>query len=148
MGFGENILSVADISQRCQSGDYQLQLTEYDCYANKNSCLCQRINFLRLAVYTRLPDLKWSHHIWIEIWGPKLNFMQLSNACSKKSSMVTWYYYGIFRIIIAICSYVIFFSGESIILNYFVMSLLMESNLLILQSNEVWELLKLHWIAV
>ena len=28
MGFGENILSVADISQRYQSGSYQLQLTE------------------------------------------------------------------------------------------------------------------------
>ena len=28
VGFGENILSVADISQRYQSGNYQLQLTE------------------------------------------------------------------------------------------------------------------------
>ena len=29
-GFGENILSVADISQRYQSGNYQLQLLKYD----------------------------------------------------------------------------------------------------------------------
>ena len=28
VGFGENILSVADISQRHQSGKFQLQLTE------------------------------------------------------------------------------------------------------------------------
>ena len=28
MGFGENILSVADISQSYQSGNYHMQLTE------------------------------------------------------------------------------------------------------------------------
>ena len=28
VGYGENIFSVADISQRYQSGNYQLQLTE------------------------------------------------------------------------------------------------------------------------
>ena len=40
VGFGENILSLADISQRYQSGNYQLQYMKYDCYANKNSCFC------------------------------------------------------------------------------------------------------------
>ena len=39
MGFGENIFSVADISQRYQSGNYQLQLTETWLLNKKNSCL-------------------------------------------------------------------------------------------------------------